>query len=224
MRDLNCGIKRKIIWITSRFLCLLQFAWYFSIYLALEVLQDFLKKESQYPCRKKHLRKLLLQVFYSITYFRNIVVFTRKKTLLFLGMVFAIASTSSDDSLIKCLGNNTAEVFKDCFDKNKQQIFTEVNFEAEQKLLMTSYGIYDILVPLDGSISSFSPAPTLHLNNSFEYFIFLFDNKFVFPFNSPLIAKRTFMRIRPNTSMFIVNLKVRYPILRLHRVKLKSKD
>ena len=148
----------------------------------------------------------------------------QKKTLLFLGMVFAIASTSSDDSLVKCLGNNTAEVFKDCFDKNKQQIFTEVNFEAEQKLLMTSYGIYDILVPLDGSISSFSPAPTLHLNNSFEYFIFLFDNKFVFPFNSPLIAKRTFMRIRPNTSIFIVNLKVRYPILRLHRVKLKSKD
>ena len=133
--------------------------------------------------------------------------------LSYLGIMFAIASNDSSDILpMRCLQNHTAEAaeFRYCLEKSKPSIFSRINLEAyEHKLTMNKFGVYEILIPSDGSITNDpSPEATLYLNASLDYFVFLFDKSFMFPFNIPLIAKRTYVRLLPNLSMFQINLKV----------------
>lgn len=132
--------------------------------------------------------------------------------LLLLGILFTKASTSLNDLPNKCIKNYTTEEFKECMNKNKLSLISKINLEAyDQKVFMAIYGVYDIILPKDGSIIDdfINNKPTLSLNSSIDIIAFLFDKNFMFPFNNPLFAKRTLFRIKPNTSIFGVNFKVR---------------
>ena len=131
--------------------------------------------------------------------------------------MFAITSNEVDATLdtatilpFKCIENYTVDEFKECVGKNKRSPFLKVNLEDyEHKVNINPFNVYDILIPSDGSITfDPSPVPTLYIEPLFDYFVMLFDKKFLFPFANPLIAKRTFIPLQQNLTIFIVNLKV----------------
>ena len=136
----------------------------------------------------------------------------------FPGILFAITSNEVDASLVdkaeilpyKCIKNYTVDEFKECVGKNRRSPFLKVDLEDyEHKVHINPYNVYDVLIPSDGSITfDPSPVPTLYLEPLFEYFVILFDKKFTFTFANPLIAKRTFLPLHQNQTIFMVNLKV----------------
>ena len=92
----------------------------------------------------------------------------------------------------KCIENYTVAEFRDCIEKIRPRSpLLKVNFEAyEYKIDINAFGLYDILFPSDGSISS-DPnlEPSLLLEPLLEYSVFLFDKNYMFPFYNPLTVK-----------------------------------
>ena len=114
----------------------------------------------------------------------------------------------------KCTENYTVAEFRDCIEKIRPRSpLLKVNFEAyEYKIDINAFGLYDILFPSDGSISS-DPnlEPSLLLEPLLEYSVFLFDKNYMFPFYNPLTVRRTILPpLHQNLTWHMVHLKVPY--------------
>ena len=111
----------------------------------------------------------------------------------------------------ECLVKKTPKDFDICLERKSPSKIIKINAKPfEERRFISLLDVFPIIIPEDGSIEfKYNLSnPTLVLNNSKEYQIWLYDKNFFFPSMSPLFVQRTSLRIGKQTSDFAVNLKV----------------
>ena len=136
---------------------------------------------------------------------------------------FSAILISSDNANLEitpkdCLGKESVEDFRNCINEIDLTFVNTVNIESFiQEQHINYWGVNQIIIPSDGSIQNKGITqtntgkvipPTLTLNSTYEYNLYLFDRDSFLPLRNPAIIERSFIRIRANSSIVIVYLKV----------------
>ena len=86
----------------------------------------------------------------------------------------------------------------------------KININPHSKYLFkTTNGGFPIYVPEDGLIESkYDGNPTFLFNQSYDYFINLFDKRLIFPAMSPMTVTRSFFQVSQPKSFLYVLIQV----------------
>ena len=117
-----------------------------------------------------------------------------------------------------CLGKKSVEEFKTCMNEIDLAFVNRVNIESYiQEQHINYWGVNQVIIPSDGSIQNKGMTqmntskvipPTLTLNPTYEYNLYLYDRDSFLPLRNPAIIERSFIRIPANSSIVIIYLKV----------------
>ena len=134
------------------------------------------------------------------------------QVLLFSGLSLAIKGrTIPRDCLNKVSINN----FRSCINEIDRPFIKTINAKPYNQL--QHIGFYDfnqVILPSDGSFQTrrrnetSASTPTLVLDQTFDYNMFLFDRDSFFHFSNPEIMLRSFYKIHSNISIVIIYVKV----------------
>ena len=132
--------------------------------------------------------------------------------MIFLGILLIISDGATSTLLSdKCYGKESVADFKKCVSQISPPFITEVNVGSyEQRLHVNPYFTSQIIIPSDGSIGTSlnNGSATLHLNPSYAYYLYLFDQDFFLYISNPNIVQRSLLKIRSNSSFICVFIKV----------------
>ena len=117
-----------------------------------------------------------------------------------------------------CFGKESVDEFKSCINEIDLGVVKNINIESYiQGQLIYFWGVNQIIIPSDGSIqnkgitqanSSEANPPTFTLDPRYDYNLYLYDKDSFLHLKNPAIIERSVTRIRANSSIVIMYIKV----------------
>ena len=118
---------------------------------------------------------------------------------------------TKNSTVENCLVKKTAKDFDRCLERKSPSKIIQINAKPfKKKRFISIFDDFPIIIPEDGTIDfkMNQSNPTLVLNKTKDYQIWLYDKNFFFPSISPLFVPRTSLRISKQISDFAVSFKV----------------
>ena len=139
-------------------------------------------------------------------------------------MIYGLIYTSDkrNSNVEKCLEQETSMEFEKCVEGQKMNSFKfkEISWKPfTTSKLITSYGIYEPILPGDGVLGYNPYNESLSFDDTDDYQFSLYDKNFFFPTLNYLSVPRTTFRINKNTAHYQINFQVSFRNSKSSRVK-----
>ena len=114
----------------------------------------------------------------------------------------------------KCLGKKSYQETTNCLNSYMIPFITRINAQPYKRFFhINQFSVYQLILPEDGSIGTkingSSDVPTLSLNQTYDYNVYLLDKDYFLMVSNPIVIQRTFFKLRSmGNSMVGIALKV----------------